>query len=1139
VGYFIIDGAEYILIIQDKMRANYPFVNYDKLVYKVRMTCDNFYTATHVIMVKKSEIPKEKDNIYKIEIKSLSPEKSYQITNINVLQIFRIFGVKDITHIKNMIFFFTKPKWKNLLENELAVTFANLISIKNDIQSFAEIMKDTNEFKNDPKKLGDSYIERLEEELFPQYIYSEQQPRYSTNILKLYTLGMMVAKLVEMILGLRPPDDRDSWANKRLVTAGPKMYQLFNSEWKQFGRNVLGVIHKNKHSNFGQVGFTTIIKTGLTNLNIKKTFNDSFKTTWGKKYGNREPQKFTDILKRESKISPWANINRISTPGSREGKKSVAREVNMTQFGYVDPADTPEGKEGCGVVKNKAVTCWISSGGDEHTIMELLLKAQELSIFIQGIKYQYGFSTLILNGKIMGQCNGQILHTWLVSHRRQIRFKKDIMIAFDKGDNMLYVYTDNGRPTRPLLIINQETGKLIIEELNLWNADIDTLLAQGCMEYIDAFEQQFLYIAKRVSDIKRHFSDIQDLESVLNDLQTSSDEYNRSGVVNYDRLNLEKESHARTLRETENKLTSLEFDHAEDLKKINQFKTELIELNTQTYSVDLRLKFIDINYEYGRLIKKFRNRETIIEKVKKTLEKLREISYENIAFESYFSSQVEITKNALQKLRDKPKYSHCEMYPGAIFGISASVIPLANRNLATRVGFQCGMGRQALGIYHSNSMYRFDTTTKMLANPSEPIVKGQISQLIGLDQYGYGENIIIAVMTYMQWNQEDSIIVNQSSIDRGKFRSKVLKTVVIKVDETPKSNGQVDKITSKPPHLEQDNYKYRHLDNNGFARLESVLTTGDCLLGVIRTTKVGGSSVEQKSMSSFVEAVYEGWVVDTYIVTRSKGEITVKFRLRDIRFPIKGDKFASRYAQKSTISIALPQEDMPFTSDGIIPDIILNPQAFASRGTVGHIIETLIGKAAVLSGRSVVAGSFNDDIDIAGFTDIIQKHGYQRFGYERMIAGTSGKMLEAEIYIGPIYYQALKHQVKDKIQARQRGARDQLTHQPVKGRKRGGGIKFGEMERDVLISHGAANVLYNTHCVSSNAYTCVICKKCHHFFEINFLLKEKKFSCKICGDNAEIVKTTIPYSTITYAGLISATNINLALWTKAKGDQNA
>lgn len=966
---------------------------------------------------------------------------------------------------------------------------------------------------------------------------------------------MMVAKLAMTILGFIPPDNRDSWGLKRLMSAGPKMYQLFNGEWREFVSATMKKIATEYKGEFKLASDIRILLSKIP-INVTEHFNSSFKTLWGNnKFNKRE--KYTDILKRESKIAPWAYINRINTPGSRENKNLEPRAVQFTQYGYVDAADTPDGKEGCGIAKNKAVTCWISTGSPDLIIRDILreFKDKGLVTLVPDMNNPELY-TLVVNGQILGFCKGKDTHQQLVERRRHgVGFDPTTMITLNEVNRVLSVYTDNGRTTRPLLIVNSDTGKLFIEEKEGWDLPIDQLIREGYIEYIDAAEQEYLYIASSVKDLQHRFDRINDLQETISDLASARDEYLRTGTIASKIYAREKADRDERLRVLQLELSSLEDAQSKDESSLNDIKKELIntkesiEKGDKTIK-DMRERYIDILYVYKRLSIGMRKRSDNIKKVSDRYKLLSETAALDIIDADYFTERINLAQKTLDGLRTAKKYTHCEINVGAMYGTSASIIPMANRNPAPRVAFQCNMGRQALGIYHSNYRYRFDTTTKMLANPSAPIIEGQLNRLLGLHKLGHGEQVVMAVMSY-RYNQEDSIIVNRAAIERGLFRIYVRKTISISISEVEtKRDNHLEKelITDKPYLIDATSTTpaagikrlYRHLNTSttgsnilGVARPQSVLKEGDCLVGIQRVISQGGVKTKVNK-SKFVDKEYEGYVVDSIAINKKLNppETIIEIAIHDYRFPDKGDKYASRIAQKSTLGLIVNQEDLPFDESGMTPDIIINPNAFPSRGTISHLIEMLVGKAAVLTGQFVNLAT-HKHIDFEEWMTILRQHGYNEHGYSSLRNGLTGELYKSLIYTGPIYYQALKHQVKDKIQASQRSKRDQLTHNGVRGKK-GGTIKFGEMEKDTFCSHGAAGMLNDTHCHSSNAYSCIICKKCRRFFDINFDLKNEKFTCKICKDESDIARVTIPFVTTTLFGISTLIYTSITMGTKPK-----
>jgi len=430
----------------------------------------------------------------------------------------------------------------------------------------------------------------------------------------------------------------------------------------------------------------------------------------------------------------------------------------------------------------------------------------------------------------------------------------------------------------------------------------------------------------------------------------------------------------------------------------------------------------------------------------------------------------------------------------------------------------CAMGKQALGAYNSNHQLRFDTTVKMLAFPGRPLFETQMNSLIGLNEMPAGETVICAIMTYGGYNQEDAIIFNKASIERGLFTIVVYRSY----KSMQKDVGDNMVLFNKPqPKKGEDPHIYDHLDDNGIVKVGSVVKAGDIIIGKVMINRV----TKQTQYAHTRVPIGEEGIVDRVLVTTNANNVKVaKVKIRKVRFPIIGDKFASRHAQKATIGMILPEEDMPFTQSGMRPDVIINPHCIPSRMTIAKLIEIVASKVAALRGERVNASAFNN-FDIDTFKRNLVQYGFNEFGNEVMYNGMTGKPFQTQIFIGPCYYQALRHHVLDKIQFRSRGAIKAVSHQPTGGRQRGGGLRFGEMERDALISHGAARVLQERLCISSDAYRTVYCKTCGTIAIADVV--NRQTTCRLCKDKADFGLITIPYAFKVLQHLLIGAGLNL------------
>ena len=415
----------------------------------------------------------------------------------------------------------------------------------------------------------------------------------------------------------------------------------------------------------------------------------------------------------------------------------------------------------------------------------------------------------------------------------------------------------------------------------------------------------------------------------------------------------------------------------------------------------------------------------------------------------------------------------------------------------------CGMGKQSLGIYHSQHSSRFDKTAKCLAYPSRPLFATQMNEILGLNELPAGDTVIVAIMTYTGYNQEDAIIMKQGAIDRGLFRQVVYKSYK---SIQKRTRFTMDKFARPEMREGEPQEKYAAIDKNGIPRLGSFVREGDAIIGKVRNNITTG---KVDNASTYIGVGQEGIVDKVLVATNSEGMRVVKVKIRQIRKPVIGDKYASRHAQKTTIGLILPDEDMPFSISGITPDIIINPHCIPSRMTMAKMIEIVASKFAALEGERINATAFRK-FDIKAFKENLVQYGFSSSGKEKFFSGFTGAPFEALIFTGPCYYQVLRHHVEDKIQMRARGAIKQLSHQPTGGRARKGGQRVGEMERDAIISHGAAEFLRERLCTVSDAYTPVYCSTCGTIAIANHA--DIKFICRTCGDKAKFGTCTIPYA---------------------------
>ena len=427
------------------------------------------------------------------------------------------------------------------------------------------------------------------------------------------------------------------------------------------------------------------------------------------------------------------------------------------------------------------------------------------------------------------------------------------------------------------------------------------------------------------------------------------------------------------------------------------------------------------------------------------------------------------------------EHTHLELDPATILGIEASLLPFPEMNRGDRLNYGSRMVVQASGIYLKNYLIRDDTAAQLLVYPELPMAETQTLEATGLATHPSGQNLVIAVLSYEGYNIEDALIVNKASLERGMGRSYFMRTYITEARKY--WGGQEDIIAIPTSDIRglRPEKAYSKLSEEGIINVEEYADSDDVLVAKISPIRFIGIQEElrigisNKRDNSVVVRRGEEGIVEKVILTENEnGEKIIKVTVREYKIPEIGDKFATRHGQKGVIGMIVPEEDMPFTKDGIKPDIIINPHAIPSRMTVGQLLEIVAGKAGALMGQRIDATAFKGDEK--EIREMLKKAGFRDDGREVLYDGKTGKKLEAQILIGIGYYQRLYHLVSHKMHARSRGKVTLLTKQPTEGRSKEGGLRFGEMEKDCLIAYGAAMTLKER--FSSDKYKFYVCNSC-------------------------------------------------------------
>jgi len=455
-------------------------------------------------------------------------------------------------------------------------------------------------------------------------------------------------------------------------------------------------------------------------------------------------------------------------------------------------------------------------------------------------------------------------------------------------------------------------------------------------------------------------------------------------------------------------------------------------------------------------------------------------------------------------------HTHCEIHPSLMLGHMASTIPMSDHNQSPRNTYQSAMGKQAMGLYAKNYSKRLDKNGYVLCSPMRPFVETRMMNVMKVQEMPFGYNAIVAIGIYSGYNQEDSVILNKGALDRGLFRS-LYYTIYKDEEHRNVASGKEEKF-AKPRRENTRGYKnssYHAVQENGMPAVNSIIQENDVVIGKVTNLKQDSHGYAFRDSSTTHKGAEPCRVDGVWQDKNSDGYPFIKVRAVSERVPEIGDKVSSRHGQKGTCGIILNEEDMPYTASGLRPDIIMNPHAVPSRMTIAQLMETMFGKICTEKG-TMGDGTPYSHLKIEDLRKHMVELGMHPYGNEIMYNGQTGEMMEAEIFMGPTFYQRLKHMVSDKKHSRARGPIVSLTRQPCEGRSRDGGLRVGEMERDCMLSHGTAMFTKERLMDVSDPFNTGFCKNCGVLAVVN---KEASiYDCGTCGVQTEFEMKTIPYA---------------------------
>lgn len=946
-GYFLINGNEKVVVSQERIAENKIFVFSKQKQNKnrefeaeIRSIRDDCFSVVMTNIVKFCERPK-----------SLYLNISTFKNPINVFLMLRALGVAtDIDLIRCVCGDESDGDIGShlaLLCKETLHDFKE-ICIAENVHTPAEVMGylvKHLKYKGLNKDIRLSDADKLV--YLRTNLDTELLPHLRTNsVKKVNFLGAMCRKLLKVRLGLLPYDDRDSFQNKRVETTGCLFASLFrqclNRLVKDLQRSVGKELNHNKSGKdvFELITINNIYKI-IKSTSIEGGIKYSLATgNWGVKTNGKGNIKIgaAQVLNRLSYSSYLSHERRINCPSDKKKKNNKIvgpRKQHASQFGYICPAETPEGAT-VGLVKNMAIGCVITLQSNSAPVKEWLATRTGITPFtLSNLKDAAGKCIIYVNGDIMGyHPNPDRVYNQFLHLRRCGKFNPYISINWDILNNEMFIFSDAGRLTRPVFIADENRLRITqghIEKLHANNGNWNTLI----MPILDRAIQRLpidWYLAERpISGLQDYF-------------YYSPNDRNIQCVVEF----IDTE-------EVNNCMIAMT---PEDLQMAKARESQVEEIGTQYIT----------------------------------------------------------------------KYTHCEIHPGLMLGVLACVIPFPDHSQSPRNAYQSSMGKQAMSCYATNFLKRMDTIGYVMNYLEKAVVASKFGKYIHYNELPIGLNAIVAICAYTGYNQEDSIMLNGHSVDMGFFRSTYYHTY--RDDEKKiQSNGKEEKFCKPDPEytkgIKPGNYD--KLDERGFVRENEYVTSKDVIMGKklpLKNKYLNGHQV-YKDCSTSLRMNETGYVDKVFIDRNEEGFLSGKIRIRNERIPSIGSKFASRVGQKGTVGMIYPQEHMPFTKDGLVPDIIMTPHAIPSRMTIGQLLECIIGKASVHLGGYSECTAFSD-IDPHKVGNILEANGFDYCGNEVLYSGITGKQMDVQIFMGPTYYQRLKHMVEDKVHCL-RGNHDVLT----------------------------------------------------------------------------------------------------------------
>jgi DNA-directed RNA polymerase II subunit RPB2 len=967
-AYFIIDGKEKCIVSQEKFADNMLYVRKNKP--------DALYSYSCEV---KSVSEDSSKPIRHTSVKIIAPDSKY--TNNQL--------VVDIPNVKAPVPLFILMRALGVISDKSIIecSLLDIESNSNMMDLFIPSIHDANTIFSQQTAL--EFIRLLTKRKTMSAVLDILMnfflPHVGENnfLDKAYYVGFMVNKLLRVYTGKEAPTDRDNFKFKRVEISGTLIYDLFREYFLIQNRSIFLKMdkefyyHPTKYRNY----FPSLIEDNYTIFFKEKIIQDGFKKGFKGNWGADPHTKRVGLVQDLNRLS-WftfiSHLRKINLPLDPTAKVVGPHYLHGSQWGIIDPVDTPDGGN-VGLHKHMAISTAITNGFSSYPLIKWLRANTPLKLLQEcSPKILSIMSKVFVNGNWIGVVDNPIENVnTLKLFRRNGVIPCYTSISFNYETNIIYLYSDSGRLTRPIYYKDTD-GKISYEH-------------------------------GTIKDI----------------------------------------------------IESRKYSWQQAISGFAKKKDEMFNIRNNI--------LYDVNDLYPE---------------QNSLKELLEMFHKNKGIVDYMDtseSETALIATRPEQFKENKYFTHSEIDPSLMFGVMGNSIIYPESNQLPRDVFSCGQSRQAVSLYHSNYQMRLDKMGVVLNYGQTPLIKSRYLNYINHEEQPYGVNAIVAIMSYTGYNVEDAILINEGAIKRGIFRTSYYTTYEMREESSKVSGTNVNTIFAnieKKPNVKRikEGFDYSKLDDHGLIKEHTQIDDRVILIGgVTFTTDAKGEFIDNSVTTKKGQL---GFVDKSFISKGEEGFRIAKVRIHEERMPAIGDKMASRAGQKGTLGLIIPEEDMPFTADGVRPDLIINPHAIPSRMTIGQLVESLFGKACALYGGYGDCTAYaTKGANYDTYGKMLTKMGYHNSGNQILYNGFTGEQIYSEIFIGPTYYMRLKHMVKDKINYRATGKRSALTRQTNQGRANDGGLRIGEMERDGIMGHGMSYFLNESFMVRGDEYYMAVCNK--------------------------------------------------------------